>query len=105
MSTVTDDYSRRTYRVRWAKNGAGVLLFISFSDFCQTNYLNIYRTDLREICTIGRTFAVDERTEVIFFDSSRDVAVATNFVDRIDLVVRMTFARAATSAYDKEGSD
>ena len=88
-------------RTGWAKNGAGVLLFISFSDFC----LNIYRTDLREICTIGRTFAVDERTEVIFFDSSRDVAVATNFVDRIDLVVRMTFARAATSAYDKEGSD
>ena len=41
--------------------------FISiFSDFCQTNYLNIYQTDLHEICRIGRTLAVDERAEVSF---------------------------------------
>jgi len=43
---------------------------------CQTNYLNICRTDLYEICRIGRTLAVDERSEVTFFDP---------FVDKIDL--------------------
>jgi len=38
-----------------------------FSDFCQANYLNTYRTviDLHEICRIGITLAVDERPEVI----------------------------------------
>jgi len=35
---------------------------------------------------VVRTFALDERSEVIFFDPSRDVAVATNFVGKIDLV-------------------
>jgi len=54
-----------------------------FRDFCQTNYLNSYRADLHEICTFGRTFAVDERSGVIFFDFSRDVAVATNFVGKV----------------------
>jgi len=29
--------------------------------------------------------AVDERSEVVFFYCSRDVAVATNFVGKIDL--------------------
>jgi len=82
-----------------------------FSDFCQTNYLNVYRTDLHEIYRIGRTLAVDERREVIFFDLSRDVAIATNFFwGGIDLqytnthrVVHMTFARAAP-AYNKKGN-
>ena len=58
---------------------------IYFNDFCQTSYLNIYQTDLHEIFRIGRTLAVDERSEVIFFDPSSDVAVATNFVGKIDL--------------------
>ena len=35
-------------------------IFLYFSDFCQTNYLNIYWTDLHEICRIGRTLAVDD---------------------------------------------
>jgi len=45
-----------------------------------------------------------------FFDCSRDVAVTTNFVDKIGLLpsphlaVRMTFARAAPPAYDKKGN-
>jgi len=54
--------------------------------------------------------AVDERSGY-FFDPSKDVAMATNFVGRIDhysiphhLVIRMTFARAAPPAYDKKGS-
>ena len=29
-----------------------------FSDFCRTSYLNIYRTDHHEICTIGRWLAL-----------------------------------------------
>jgi len=37
-----------------------------FSDFCRTNYLSIYQTDLREICRIGRTLAADDRFEVVF---------------------------------------
>ena len=41
----------------------------------------------------------------LFFDPSRDVAVATNFVAKstsnTGLVVRMTFTRAAPPAYDK----
>jgi len=48
-----------------------------------TNYLNIYRTDFHQICTDDRTMAVGERSEVVF--PSRDVAVATNFVGKIDL--------------------
>jgi len=51
-----------------------------FNDFCQTNYLNIYWTYLHKICRFGRTLAVDERSEVIFFDPSKDVAVATNYL-------------------------
>jgi len=53
-----------------------------FSDFCQTDYLNIFRTDLLGICRIDRTVAVDERSEVAFFDPSRDAAVATNCVGK-----------------------
>ena len=53
-----------------------------FIDFCQTNYLNIYRTDIYEICR--KTLAVDKWFEVIF-DPSRDVVVVTNFVGKIDL--------------------
>ena len=40
--------------------------FLFFSDFCQTNYLNMYQYDLREICRIGTTLAVSERSVVIF---------------------------------------
>ena len=64
---------------------ADLSFLILSSAFCQTNYLNIYRTDLHEICTIVRPLAVDELFEVIFFDPSRHVAVATNFVGKIDL--------------------
>jgi len=46
--------------------------------------------------------------KLFFFDLLRNVAVATNFVDKIDLhsnlVVRTTFARAAPPAYDKKGN-
>jgi len=58
---------------------------VILSDLRQTNYLNIHQTDLYEICTDGRTVAVDDPAEVIFFDPSRDVAMATNSVGKIDL--------------------
>jgi len=61
------------------------IFLVYFSDFCQINYLNIYRTDLHEICRIYGTFVVDEQSVVIFFDPSRDIAVATNFVGKINL--------------------
>ena len=64
---------------------AGVLFKKYFNDFCQTNYLNIHQTDVHEICRIGRTLTVDERSEVIFFDSPRDIAAVTNFVGKIDI--------------------
>ena len=35
-----------------------------FADFCQTNYLNIYRTNFHQICRVGRTMAADERSVV-----------------------------------------
>jgi len=41
-------------------------------------------TNLHEICKIARILAVDERSDIIFFDTSRDVAVATNLVGKID---------------------
>jgi len=69
--------------------------FVYFSDFCQSNYLNIYRTDLHEICRIGRTLGANECSQVIFFDPSKGVAVATNVVGKIDYQsTRMTFVRA-----------
>jgi len=70
---------------------------IIFYCFSHAN-LNIYRTDLHEICRISRPLVVD----IIFFGPSRDVVVTTNFVGKIDsipqVVVRMTFARAAPPA-------
>ena len=47
--------------------GCNVLLFVIFSDFCQTNYLKIYQTDLRQIFRFGRTVAVDDQPETSFY--------------------------------------
>ena len=66
--------------------------FVSYlfivNDFCQTNYLNIYATDLHQICRVDRTAAVDERSEVSFFDHSRNVAAATIFVGFINFYLQ-----------------
>ena len=35
----------------------------------QTNFLNVYLTDLRQICRVGRTAAVDNQPEIIVFRS------------------------------------
>ena len=116
----------RVLPTRWRRKPAGnentsLLPYVYFSDFCQTNYyVNIYRTDLHEICRIGRTLVVGERPEVIFFDSLRNVAVASNFVGKnnnsnlwpvpvcvcvsVCHAVCMRFAMAAPPAYDKKGN-
>jgi len=36
-----------------------IYLLIYFTDFCQTNYLNIYWTDLRQIFRFDRTIVVE----------------------------------------------
>jgi len=41
--------------------------FLFFNDFSRPNYLNVYQTDLRQICTVGRSVSVDERPEVSLF--------------------------------------
>jgi len=47
--------------------GLYVLLpFLIFTDSFQTNYLNIYRTDPRQICRVVRTVAVDDQFEISF---------------------------------------
>ena len=58
-------------------------VFIYFCDFSQTNYLNIYRVDLRQIFTFGRTTAVDERPEVGFFSIPQGTLRGNQFLNQI----------------------
>jgi len=76
------------------------------SDFCQ--HLNIYIGpifSLHEICRIGRTLVVDERSNVIFSIPQGTLLwqpilwAKSTFIPH--LVVRMIFARAAPPAHDK----
>jgi len=63
-------------------------LFIC-NDFCQNNYLKIYQTVFGKFQ--GRqNVAVDDQCEM-FFDLSRDVSMATNFVDFIHILRRCFF--------------
>jgi len=81
-----------------------LLLFFYFkkylSDFCQTSYLNIYRTDLHEICRIGKTLAADK---VIFSLPQGTLQwqpiLWAKSISNTHLVLRMTFARAAPPAH------
>jgi len=81
---------------------------IYFCDFFQTNYLNIYRADLHEICVIGRTLAVDEQTGAIFSIPQGTLPWQPIFWAKSTLfrhlVVRMTFARAAPPAFNNMGN-
>jgi len=81
----------------------------NFSDLCQTNYLNVDRIDLYEICRIGRTLAVDERPGSLFFSIPQEAfplqpTLWTKSTCNTNFVVRMTFAGAAPAAYDKKGN-
>ena len=42
-----------------------------FNDFCQTNYFNIFLNSLHQICRVGGTVAVDERSDVSFYRAMR----------------------------------
>ena len=67
VTSLNPMYTTKAFITRtWLAKGPNLRRGIIFSDFSQTNYLNIYRTDLHEICRIGRTLSVDERSEVIF---------------------------------------
>jgi len=46
-------------------------------------YMNIYRMDLRPVCTDGRIAAVDKRSEVSVSVPQETVAVAANFCCRL----------------------
>ena len=67
-----------------ARNAAdGGLIFcfrfmFNFLRFCQTNYLNISRTDLHQICRVA---AVDERSEVSF-------SLFVKLVDQLTIINR-----------------
>ena len=58
------------FTTRTARSGGRrayvLFLFLIFTALCQTNHLNIYWTDLRQTCRVGRTMTVDERSEVSF---------------------------------------
>jgi len=41
-----------------------IFFIFIFNDFYQTNYLNIYRTDLRQIFRFCRTVAVGDQSEI-----------------------------------------
>jgi len=87
---------------------AVVFLFKNiFSDYCQTNYRNIYWADLHQICRIDRTLARDERPEVSFLIPQGTLLwqpiMWVKSTSILHFVVRMTFARAAPPAYDKNG--
>ena len=58
---------------RLLKAGLCVLLlffiyfwFTLYNDSCQTNYLKIYGTDLRQFLRVGKTTAVDDQAEISF---------------------------------------
>ena len=55
--------------------GLYVFLLFIFNDFCQTNYLNIYRTDLRQIYRVVRSMAVDDQSESSFFRSLKGLCL------------------------------
>jgi len=40
--------------------------YLFFNDFCLTNYLSIYQTNLCLNFTVGRTIAVDDQSEISF---------------------------------------
>jgi len=56
-----------------------------FDDFCETNYLNIYRTDLCQIFEVSRSVAVDD--EISFSVAQGTLPwqpIFAGFIDKID---------------------
>ena len=82
--------------------------YIYFSDFCQTNYLSIYCTDLHPICRDGRSMAVDYCDEVSFFSFLEGRCRSNQFCGQNlppihTFVAHKALARAATLEHDKKG--
>jgi len=76
---------------------ANVVLLL-FTDLRQTDYLNIHRADLRQICRVGRTpWSVDERPKVNFWIPQRTLPWQPIFVRFIGFyphnLVRVPFSR------------
>jgi len=69
-----------------------------FSDFFQPNYPKIYRTDLREICSVDRTLAVDLE---LYFDPSREVAMAPILAQFSGLVAQLASMIAVKLSCDR----
>jgi len=68
------------------------LLFIYFIFYVlTTNYLQIYRTDLRQCFSVCRTMAVGDQSKINF--SFIDVVVATYFVFLSTEMISVTFDR------------
>jgi len=60
---VRDDFQP----ARFSRPGHVLLLFLFISiDSFQINCLNIYRADLRQICRVGGTMALDDHYEISF---------------------------------------
>ena len=59
-------YAAATWRAIYSAAVFNFLYIFIFNDSCQTNYLKTYGTDLHEICTVVRTMAVDDLSEISF---------------------------------------
>jgi len=66
-----------------SRHGSVLLLFFInvfiFNDSGQTSYLKVYRTGLRQFFWVSRTVAIDNQSEISFFDPLTDFAIAANF--------------------------
>jgi len=94
--------STSCYRTRYTTDVFVLPVFLIYlkkiNDFCfLTNYLNIYRTNICQICRVGRTMAVDERPEVNFLISQQTLPCQPIFVGLVGFCpqnwVRAAFGR------------
>jgi len=59
------------------------VFFIFFNDFSEKNYLRIHWTDFRSLFTEWKRFGCRWSIWTSFFDISRDIAMATDFVKKM----------------------
>jgi len=85
-SSTSDSYNtahrvielvRPAYRAARAVGYALLVFFLNFNGPLETNFLRKYRTDFHQIFRIGRATGGDDRSDIHFFDRSRDVAMVT----------------------------
>jgi len=64
-----------------------LFIYLFINDSFQANYLNIFRTDLRQIRRVGRTIAVEDQPEISFFICQRTLSykpIIIGFIYRIE---------------------